>query len=317
MENNSCLKCYEPLLSGETDYHQKCAKSFFGDEGGTTLPYTLDSLNAIGVKLLRSKTAIQGVQPKFSFDWEKSSPNKSRLTFVGYRGTFIVKPSHPEYKFLPELEDLTMHLAEMLSIETASHSLIRFQDGGLAYITKRFDRISTKKAIIKLHQEDMAQLTERLSEDKYKGSIEKIGDVIFRYSNSPGLDAIRFMELLLFCFVTGNSDMHLKNFSLLITKEKGISLSPAYDLLPTVLIAPEDKEELALTCNGKKHKITFDDFLKAAKRWKITDKTMKAIIEKFNLKLPLLNEKIDKSFLNPQTKNAYKDLLVTRLARLS
>src|SRR5690606_38986653 len=140
---------------------------------------------------------------------------------------YILKPPTPHYQQLPEVEDLTMHLAALAKIKTVPHSLIRLQSGKLAYITKRIDR--TKKG--KLHMEDMCQLTERLTEHKYQGSYEQIAKAILKYSALPGLDLVNFFELVVFSFLTCNADMHLKNFSLIQQPGMGMVFSPAYDLV--------------------------------------------------------------------------------------
>ncbi len=109
--------------------------------------------------------------------------------------------------------------------------------------------------------EDVCQITERLTEEKYNGSYEQIAKAIRRHSVNPGLDVINFFEMVLFCFLTGNVDMHLKNFSLVDTAEKGgITLAPAYDMVATALVTPNDKVDLALTLNGKNKRITLNDF---------------------------------------------------------
>jgi serine/threonine-protein kinase HipA len=102
----------------------------------------------------------------------------------------------------------------------------------------------------KLAMEDMCQLTDRMTEEKYRGSLEAVGKKILQHCSHPGLDALRFFEVNLFSFLTGNSDMHLKNFSLIRSQDGEIRFSPAYDLLPTVLLLPEDTEESALTMHG-------------------------------------------------------------------
>ena len=135
-----------------------------------------------------------------------------------------------------------MHLASIDKIKTAPHSLIRLQSGTLAYITKRIDRKNRGK----LAMEDMCQLTERMTEDKYHGRYEQIAKTILKYSSSPGLDIVNFFELVLFSFLTGNADMHLKNFSLLEQVGIGMTFSPAYDLVNTKLVNPADDEKLAL-----------------------------------------------------------------------
>ena len=213
---------------------------------------------------------------------------------------------------MPEVEDLTMHLSDLMGIKTAEHSLIRLKSGELAYISKRFDRLKSSK----LHLEDMAQITEMLTERKYNGSMEKVGKAILKHSDYAGNDVIRFFELTLFCFITGNADMHLKNFSLLKNIDNEITLSPVYDLLSTKILMPEDKEELALTLNGKKNNLRKKDFDLFAEKLGVTQKTKEVIINKFFSSRQTLNKTIDKSFLKEETKILYKELIEQRLDRI-
>ena len=146
-----------------------------------------------------------------------------------------------------------MHLAELAKVNVVPHSLIRFADGELAYITKRIDRTAKGE---KLPMEDMCRLSERLTEYKYKGSYEKIAKIIMQYSSVPKLDVINFWEQVVFSWLTGNADMHLKNFSLYSQRKGYYSLTPGYDMISTALLMPKDTEELALTLYGKRRKIT-------------------------------------------------------------
>src|ERR1035437_4406133 len=195
---------------------------------------------------------------------------------------------------MPEIEDLTMHLAVLLKIKTAEHAMVRLKSGEMAYLTKRFDR--TKNG--KLPLEDMAQLTGTLTENKYRGSMEKIGKIIKKYSSYPGVDLITLYEVLLFSFITGNSDMHLKNFSLLTNTENEIMFSPVYDLLSTKLIIKEDNEEMAMTVNGKKSNLNKEDFLIYGRNLGINEVSIKNIHDKFLKQEQKLLEFIDKSFIS-------------------
>jgi serine/threonine-protein kinase HipA len=235
-----------------------------------------------------------------------------RFTLVGLWGGYILKPPAVHYPQLPEVEDLTMHLAAVAKIKTAPHSLIRLQSGTLAYVTKRIDR--TKKG--KLAMEDMCQLTERLTEDKYQGSYEQIGKAIVKYSTTPGLDVVNFLELVLFSFITGNADMHLKNFSLLEQPGLGMTLSPAYDLVNTALVNPADDEEMALHINGRKKKLTKHDFIAAMSTLMVEEKQRQNIFNKMGKSLPKWLELIDKSFLSDDFKAQYKSIIQERLHRL-
>ena len=173
--------------------------------------------------------------------------------------TQVIKPQTQTYKNLPENEDLTMHLAEIAKIKVVPHTLIRLQDGTLGYLTKRIDRTSDGS---KIPMEDMCQLTERQTEYKYKSSYEQIAKVIAQYSYVPLLDLTDFYEQVFFSWLVGNNDMHLKNFSLYAPKGKWL-LTPAYDLLNVSMANPKDTEEMALTLNGRKKRITKSDFVSA------------------------------------------------------
>ncbi|MCL4278905.1 MAG: HipA domain-containing protein, partial [Ignavibacteriaceae bacterium] len=200
------------------------------------------------------------------------------------------------------------HLSELLNINTAEHSLIKLKSGELAYISKRFDR--TKNG--KLHVEDVAQLTGTLTENKYRSSMEKVGKVILKYSSYPGIDAIRLFELTLFSFITGNSDMHLKNFSLIRNEDNEIMLSPAYDLLSTKLLIPKDKEDLALPLNGKKNNFKKKDFDLFASQLGINETALKKIYLRFGDLFQEMKTLINKSFLSKEMKEKYFALLDDR-----
>ena len=306
-----CLYCYLSL-DDEKDFHPSCSKKFFGTEIPPEIDFGLNEIDELAVKTLGRSVTLTGVQPKLSVEISKEKKGKNRLTIVGLLGKYILKPPFVRFPEMPEVEDLTMHLSELVGINTAEHSLIRLKSGELAYISKRFDRVKSAK----LHLEDMAQITEMLTERKYSGSMEKVGKAILKHSDYAGNDAIRFFELTLFCFITGNADMHLKNFSLLKNIDNEVTLSPAYDLLSTKILMPEDKEELALTLNGKKNNIRKKDFELFAEKLGVTKKTKEVIINKFLSSQQTLNKTIDESFLKDGTKNLYKELIDQRLDRL-
>jgi serine/threonine-protein kinase HipA len=302
---NKCLYCYQELPDGQTDFHPKCSKKIFDTTTPPELPYTRNQIGELAEQAVRSQTTVTGVQPKLSLDVEGKDAEK-RFTIVGLWGKYILKPQTELYPQLPELEDLTMHLAEIAKMKTVPHSLIRFADGERCYITKRIDRDNKGN---KLPMEDFCQLSERLTEYKYKGSYEQIAKLILKYSHAPKLDVVNFWEQVIFCWLTGNADMHLKNFSLYSPVKGKYLLTPAYDMLSTALVMPEDKEELALTLNGKKSKIKRNDFEKALLQSGLEPKVIETIFVKFERMIPKWIECIDKSFLAEQTKQAYKELI--------
>jgi len=307
-----CLYCYLPLKENEIDFQPGCSKIFFGTENIPEIDFGLDEIDNLAFKILGRSVALTGVQPKLSIELSKEKKGKNRLTIVGLWGNYILKPPFARFPEMTEVEDLTMHLAKLVGIKTAEHSLIRLKSGELAYISKRFDRLKSSK----LHLEDMAQITEMLTERKYSGSMEKVGKAILKYSDYAGNDAIRFFELTLFCFITGNADMHLKNFSLLTNEDNEVTLSPAYDLLSTKILMPEDKEELALTLNGKKSNLRKKDFELFAEKLGINDKVKESVYKKFFSSIKDFNEMIDKSFIKGETKILYKELIEQKLDRL-
>ena len=303
-----CLYCYQPLEQGQTDFHPQCSKKLFGTTTPPELPYTKDDIESLALQVVRSQVTVTGVQPKLSVDLEKEANGKKRFTIVGLWGKYILKPQTELYVNLPENEDLTMHLATMVNIKTVPHSLIRFKDGSLAYITKRIDRDKKKG---KIPMEDMCQLTEKLTEQKYKGSHEQIAKIIMLHSAYPVLDLLTYFEVLLFCYLTGNADMHLKNFSLYKPANEYI-LAPAYDLLSTKLVLPDDKDELALTLNAKKRKLKKSDFNNLLNTYKIDEKVIENIYEKYRKIVPQWLNFIDTSFLPQQMKEEYKSIINKR-----
>ncbi len=308
-----CLYCYQPLDGSEVDFHARCSKKIFGQPVPPQLPYTDAQMEELAAQVIKSQMAVTGVQPKLSLDisgGERESEPR-RFTIVGLWGGFILKPPTQNYPHLPEVEDLTMHLAEIAKIKVVPHSLIRLQSGELAYITRRIDRTLNGK----LHMEDMCQLTEKLTEHKYRGSYEQIGKAILKYSVNPGLDLINFCEQVMFSFLTGNADMHLKNFSIIHHPQMGPILSPGYDMVATTIVNPEDDEELALTLNGKKKKLKRKDFESAFSNLRIEKKQQENIFRKMERAKDKWVHFIDVSFLTEEFKSRYKALIEERFGR--
>ena len=275
------------------------------------LDFSQDQLLELAEQVVKSQKTVTGVQPKLSLSISEISDAPDRFTIVGLWGEYILKPQTEHFQNLPENEDLTMHLAESCKIRTVPHSLIRMKSGQLAYITKRIDREKGNKTPM----EDMCQLTERLTEHKYKGSYEQIAKAIHSYSSNPGLDVVDFYELVLFSFLTGNNDMHLKNFSL-IKSALGYSLSTAYDLVASELVVEEDDEELALNLNGKKKKLKKTDFITAMKRAQIDEKVIDNIFKKYQKLSKKRPSIIDQSFLPTEAKEAYKATIKVKIDKI-
>ncbi|TSA25892.1 MAG: type II toxin-antitoxin system HipA family toxin [Bacteroidetes bacterium] len=309
-----CLFCYQPLEENEVDFHPACSKKIFDQLSPPVLPYTEKQMGELALQVVKSQIAVTGVQAKLSLHLTQGEgrDEPKRFTIVGLWGGYILKPPAMHYQQLPEVEDLTMHLAEIARIDVVPHSLIRLQSGNLAYITKRIDRHKKNK----LHMEDMCQLTERLTEDKYHGSYEQIAKAVLKYSMNPGLDVVNFFEQVLFSFLTGNADMHLKNFSLVKRPGIGYVLAPAYDMVSTALVNPADDEDLALTLNGKKKKIRRNDFITAFNTLNLDMKQQENVFNKMAKAKEDWMDFIDISFLNKGFKESMKMLISDRFDRL-
>ena len=206
-----------------------------------------------------------------------------------------------------------MHLAEAAKIAVVPHGLIRFADGELCYITRRIDRLDDGT---KVPMEDMCQLSERLTEYKYKGSYEQVAKLIKKYSSFSQLDLVNYWEVVIFSWITGNADMHLKNFSLYNNRKLGYGLTPAYDLLCTKIVMPEDTEELALTLNGRKRKILKSDFIKVMTASGLSEKVINNIAKKFRRSIVKWLDLIDASFLPDSMKKEYKKLILSQVMAL-
>lgn len=311
----NCLYCYQPLSENDVDFHASCSKKIFGTVIPPELPYDESQMNELALRVVQSQMTVTGVQPKLSLNLasgeHKSEPK--RFTIVGLWGNYILKPPTTNYPQMPEVEDLTMHLAKIVRINIVPHSLIRLKSGQLAYITKRIDRDSKQK----LHMEDMCQLTERMTEHKYHASYEQIGKAILKYSGNPGLDVVNFCEVVLFSFLTGNADMHLKNFSLIYDPATGPVLSPAYDMLCTALVNPADDEDLALTLNGKKKRINRKDFEMAFSTLKLDPKQQANLFSKMGKARNKWIEFVRISFLSKDFKDKYIQLINDRFERIA
>jgi serine/threonine-protein kinase HipA len=313
---NKCLFCYQEILDQESiviEFHKSCSRKIFGKEIPPIFDIIPNDLSTLAEQVIKNQSSVTGVQPKLSLTNFKSGDSAiAKHTIFGLLGDYILKPQTSTYAHLPEIEDLTMHLAENLKIKTVKHSLIRLKSGDLAYITKRIDRVNDKK----LHMEDMCQLTERQTEHKYKGSYEQIAKKLKLFSSNPGFDVVNFYELVLFCFLTGNNDMHLKNFSLLKGEDLKYNLCPAYDLVASEIVVEGDDEELALNLNGKKKKIKRIDFFKAMKASGMNDKSIDNVFRKFEKQQHNWISFINQSFLNEEFKEKYRDLIMRKFKQM-
>ena len=305
---SKCLYCYKELGPGEVDFHKSCCRKFFGTATAPSLDYTRAQMDELAAQVIRSQTTLTGVQPKLSLNLDKHKDSQ-KLTIVGLWGDYIFKPQTERFAMLPENEDLTMHLAEIAKLKIVPHTLIRMKDGSIGYLTKRIDRKADGE---KIAMEDMCQLTERQTEHKYRSSYEQIGKAIRKYSTNAQLDMVDFLELVYFSWLTGNNDMHLKNFSLYSPAGEPV-LTPAYDLLNAVISNPADDDELALNLNGKKKRMKDADFRSAYRTCGVPEIIFDRVKKKYKDLLPKFEEEIQRSFLSDELKTFYINLLHRRL----
>jgi len=255
-----------------------------------------------------TKMSIQGVQPKLS---AILNVQQSKFEIVDVKGKYIIKPQHHIYPQLPENEDLTMKMASKCGINTPIHGMVYSKDGALSYFIKRYDRIGKNK---KLHVEDFAQLAGEKRETKYNYSVEKLINLIDDHCTFPQIEKIKFFKRFLFNFLTGNEDMHLKNYSLISQNDK-LELSPAYDFLNTSIVLGKDGEESALTLKGKKKNLTKNILIEylGFERLKLNETVINKTFKELQSAIPSWFELINDSFLGKDLKEDYKELLEKRI----
>ena len=317
-----CLCCGKEISSNATTsekgwcWHKKCVKAFFHTKEMPILDVTREQLEKLANEAVNEGLTVPGVQKKLSL--HLTSDTNARLTIVNYPTGYILKPQTEEFQKMPEYEDLAMRMAELIGIQTVSHALIKM-NGEYAYITKRIDREITEKEIHLYAMEDFCQLSNRLTQDKYRGSYENCGKIIKKYSDTPGLDLIEMYLRVLGSYIMGNSDMHLKNFSLEETEpgNRIFRLSRAYDMLPVNVIMPEDQEQLALTINGKKRNIHKKEFRILAESCGISLHVAERMIKRVCGLEEKLFKQIDMAYLSEEQKERVKILVQERISVLN
>lgn len=310
-----CLCCGKPIMDNASDeerkhcWHERCIKTFFGLPHFPEIDLSAEGIGKLVSESVHEGMTVPGVQKKFSL--HVAPKGKSRLTLMNCPSGFILKPQMGRYAHLPEYEHLAMSMARFSGIKTVPFAMVKYGEE-FAYITKRVDRKNGQK----LAMEDFCQLDGRMTEDKYKGSYERCAKIIRKYSSRMNFDLSEFFMRLVFSFVIGNSDMHLKNFSL-IEEEAGKGnyvLSPAYDLIPTNLVLPEDEEEFALTMNGKKSHLRRKDFLLFGDNAGLGKSSSAKMIESIvSLKRDYI-DLIEESYLGKEEKESFIDLVNQRIS---
>ncbi len=286
----------------ERGYHRKCLKELFGKP---TLPEIKLSLSDVPLEAqkMAGKMSISGVQPKLIMSLEKG-----QLAPVSSGGLYILKPQTEAFRSLPENENAYMNITQEIKIDVPPHGLFELADGTRAYIVKRFDRITQDN---RKRCEDFSQI---LGLPKYTGSMEQVGRKLMEVSEFPGIDAQMLFERILLNFLLGNGDAHLKNYSILEDDNGKLRLSPAYDIVCSKLVIPDEKDS-ALTINGKHNKIARSDLEKLPEYLQIPDKAADNIFKRMSLVKDIAVEEIERSQLNEEDKDAFLNIIEERYSR--
>jgi len=282
--------------------NEKFLKAMFNSSKVPVIDFGLSDILQQAQKLV-GKLSISGVQPKLSVKLDKK---QNMLIVVSEGGEYILKPQTATFPHIPENEQCCMDIAQELDIEVPLHCVIPLKDKNLAYVVKRFDREKGNK----VHQEDFAQILE--ANDKYRGSVEQIGSKLKEISAAPGYDAQLLFERVVLNFVLANGDAHLKNYSI-SNKEDGIRLTPAYDIVCSRLAIPDEQEESAININGKKNRLSREDFDKLADYLNVP---LKVRYEKVEGKLEVMKKRIKASRFSKADQNKFLDIIKERLRRL-
>lgn len=259
--------------------------------------------------LRQLKMSIQGMQPKVSAVMDRSG----RFKIVDKNGRYIIKPQIEAYSQVPENETLTMSMASIAGLEVPEHGLVVCADGSKSYFIKRFDRYGRNN---KLHCEDFAQLSGNDRDHKYNSSMEKTVWVIEEFCTFPLVEKQKFFKLVVFNYLVGNEDAHLKNFSLIRNKKGIVVLSPCYDLLNSTIVLRRAQEEIALPVYGKKSnlskKLLCEYF--AGERLKLNASVIEKTLSELGICLDEWRIMIEQSFLSEENRKKYSDLLEKRTA---
>lgn len=312
---NHCNGC---LKTDVTGFCSACETKLFDR---SSVPIQLDfNWNDIQDRIMGQPVAfsISGVQPKGFIGRNK---NKLLVPNRDTESVFIIKPfldsRRDLYADSPANEHLTMTMADQVfGIATAKCALVKFANGDPAYLTRRFDRDGNGNP---LRQEDFVSVLNaaptKNDHGAYKYNSFTYQDVGNRLNPT---DQIRFIRILVFNFLTGNGDVHLKNLSLLESADGDMLLSPCYDLMNTKLHinGPQIAMNLFVQMERTKQGLfttTYDyrisDFLELGKRIGIRERVLPRIEEEFRAAKEAMLLLVDRSFLSEEAKQRYKEVV--------
>ena len=300
-----CLVCLESLKS-PLRYHPRCAKSLFGSTRIPTIDIEMGKLHTAALAMVGT-TTLSGAQKKISLGL---STDRKTLQVAVDGGRYIFKPQTEVFPQLPQIEHLTMRLARLSGIEIAVSGLIE-ADGQMCFLARRFDRRADGS---KVRQEDFCQLAQLRPADKYSGSGELCARLIKKYASEPPLELRKLFEQMLFSWWVGNGDLHLKNLSLYVDESRIVRLTPAYDLVATVLLIADD--ELAMPIMGRNKNLLRTTWHKFAQYCELPDRVFQSVVARQIAALPKALELIQFSSLDRGTQDKLAQQLIACTALL-
>ena len=290
-------------------YHRECLEALFGTKTFPVFDVELSQLYSLAATKMAGKMSISGAQEKVSLTL---SSDRTALEVAPTGGRYILKPETSRFSSVPQNEQLTMLMARLIGIEVPPFGLVRFKDGANAYIIKRFDRPEDGS---KLQVEDFCQLAEKRLKDKYDGSAELCVKIVRRFATEPLIEVRKLYRMILFSWWMQNGDMHLKNFSLLTTSDGIHRLSPAYDLVCTRLVIPDDT--LAMPVGGRDKNFTKRKWLEFAEYCGLPERAANRVISDQIKALEPSLKLISASFLPDEMKEQYESIVRENTAVLS
>lgn len=304
----SCLICLGDVPSEET-YHSACLEALFGTSTIPVFDVDFSRLYSLAASKMAGRMSISGAQEKVSLTL---ASDRRSLEVSATGGRYILKPETSRFTAIPQNEHVTMCLAQFVAIETPPFGLVRQSDGGVSYIIKRFDRLEDGT---KLQVEDFCQLAEKPVRDKYDGSAELCVRLLRKYATEPLIEIQKLYRLLLFSWWAGNGDMHLKNLSLLTAPDGIRRLTPAYDLVCTKLVIPDDA--LALPVGGQTKNFSRQKWLAFAHYCRIPEKAANRLIGEQIEALAAGLNLVAASFLPAKMQEEYVEVLRANTAALA
>ena len=292
------------------------------------LDFAYDDLGLVPAVEKTRRASVSGVQEKVQLKRVRGG-----YEIVASGGDAILKPvpRNTAAKFaadIPINEHLTMRLAaRVFGIHTAENELVALKDGEYAYLTKRFDRREGRP----IRQEDFCQLSGRSEEThgsnyKYDASYEELADLMRRFCPSAAVENPKVFFIILFNYVFANGDAHLKNFSLFQSPQGDYILTPAYDLLNTMVHFPNDPSATALDffCDGhftsRYEELGFyssADFVELGRCFGVGEAEVRSMLADFPARSAEVEAEIAKSLLSDEAKSRYLSIFADRLRAIA